>query len=116
MKRNLITIVAILTACTASAQLRLYYTQYVLNQYLVNPAISGIENYTDVKLSARDQWTGLNGAPRAAYLTVHAPIGKKRLQNVRYIIFYSGTKSKGKILLGKLYSSRTTSRYRTNSA
>ena len=66
-----------LIGCTATAQLRLYYTQYVLNQYLVNPAISGIENYTDVKLSARDQWTGLNGAPRAAYLTVQAPIGKK---------------------------------------
>src|SRR6188474_1721134 len=77
MKRNLIIILAILIGCTASAQLRLYYTQYVLNQYLVNPAISGIENYTDIKLSARDQWTGLNGAPRAAYLTVHAPLGKK---------------------------------------
>ena len=77
MKTNFIIILIFLTGCTASGQLRLYYTQYVLNQYLVNPAISGIENYTDVKVSARDQWIGLNGAPRAAYLTVHAPIGKK---------------------------------------
>jgi type IX secretion system PorP/SprF family membrane protein len=31
----------------------------------------------DLKLSARDQWVGINGAPRTAYLTVHAPIGKR---------------------------------------
>ncbi|MGE5519612.1 MAG: type IX secretion system membrane protein PorP/SprF, partial [Candidatus Dadabacteria bacterium] len=40
-------------------------------------ALSGIENYTDVKLSARDQWVGLNGAPQTFYLTVQGPIGKK---------------------------------------
>jgi type IX secretion system PorP/SprF family membrane protein len=59
------------------AQQRPHYTQYILNQYIINPAISGIENYVDIKISARDQWTGLNGAPKTAYLTVHAPLGKK---------------------------------------
>jgi type IX secretion system PorP/SprF family membrane protein len=54
-----------------------HYTQYILNNYILNPALSGIENYTDVKLSARDQWVGLNGAPRTMYLTLHAPLGKK---------------------------------------
>jgi type IX secretion system PorP/SprF family membrane protein len=60
----------------ASAQQRPHYTQYILNNYVLNPAISGIENYVDLKLSARDQWVGINGAPRTAYLTIHAPIGK----------------------------------------
>lgn len=59
------------------AQQRPHYTQYILNNYILNPAISGIENYTDLKLSARDQWVGLNGAPRTAYLSIHGPIGKK---------------------------------------
>src|SRR5437879_3864453 len=59
------------------AQQRSSYTQYILNNYILNPALTGIENYTDVKISARDQWVGLNGAPRTAYLTVHGPIGKK---------------------------------------
>jgi type IX secretion system PorP/SprF family membrane protein len=62
---------------TAKSQQRPFYTQYILNQYIINPAISGLENYTDLKLSARDQWVGLNGAPRTTYLTVHAPLGKK---------------------------------------
>jgi type IX secretion system PorP/SprF family membrane protein len=59
------------------AQQRPHYTQYILNNYILNPALTGIENYTDVKISGRDQWVGLDGAPRTMYLTVHMPIGKK---------------------------------------
>lgn len=59
------------------AQQRPHYTQYILNNYILNPALSGIENYTDIKVSARDQWVGLDGAPQTFYLTIHAPIGKK---------------------------------------
>ncbi|TMI98102.1 MAG: type IX secretion system membrane protein PorP/SprF, partial [Bacteroidetes bacterium] len=59
------------------AQQKPHYTQYVLNQYILNPAISGIENYTDIKISARDQWVGLTGSPKTSYITIHAPIGKK---------------------------------------
>jgi len=59
------------------AQQRPQYTQYILNNYIINPALSGIENYTDVKISSRDQWVGLNGAPRTMYLTIQTPIGKK---------------------------------------
>ncbi|MGZ3880806.1 MAG: PorP/SprF family type IX secretion system membrane protein [Flavisolibacter sp.] len=58
-------------------QQRPQYTQYILNNYILNPALSGIENYTDVKISSRDQWVGLDGAPKTMYLTVQAPIGKK---------------------------------------
>lgn len=63
-------------ALAAMAQQRPHYTQYILNNYILNPALSGIENYVDVKLSTRDQWVGLNGAPRTMYLSVHAPLGK----------------------------------------
>jgi type IX secretion system PorP/SprF family membrane protein len=59
------------------AQQRPYYTQYVMNNYILNPALSGIENYTDVKLSYRNQWVGIDGAPKTFYFTVHGPIGKK---------------------------------------
>ncbi|MEN0055748.1 MAG: type IX secretion system membrane protein PorP/SprF [Mucilaginibacter sp.] len=58
------------------AQQKPQYTQYVFNNYLLNPALSGIENYTDVKAGYRSQWTGLEGAPVTGYLTINAPIGK----------------------------------------
>ena len=77
MKKIAIIVLINVIAFAAVAQQKPHYTQYVLNQYIINPAISGIENYVDVKLSARDQWVGLSGAPKTAYLTIHAPLGKK---------------------------------------
>lgn len=59
------------------AQQQPHYTQYIMNQYIINPALAGIENYTDIKLSHRHQWVGLQDAPVTTYFTIQAPIGKK---------------------------------------
>ena len=59
------------------AQQKPHYTQYIINQYILNPALSGIENYTDIKISHRHQWAGFDGAPVTTYATIHSPIGKK---------------------------------------
>jgi type IX secretion system PorP/SprF family membrane protein len=61
-----------------SAQQQPYYTQYILNNFILNPALAGIENYWDCKVSYRNQWVGLEGAPTTLYLTVHTPIGKTK--------------------------------------
>lgn len=73
-------VVTILLSQAAIAQQKPHYTQYILNNYILNPALSGIENYTDVKLSMRDQWVGLDGAPKTIYLSVHKALGKKDLK------------------------------------
>lgn len=52
------------------------YTQYVYNSFLLNPAVAGIENYTDLRIGNRVQWKGLEGAPNTSYVSVHAPLGK----------------------------------------
>src|SRR5688572_33232851 len=78
MKRQLILAVGFVFVSGALlAQQRPHYTQYILNQYVLNPALSGIENYWDLKMSARDQWVGLEGAPKTAYLTIHGALGKQ---------------------------------------
>jgi type IX secretion system PorP/SprF family membrane protein len=59
------------------AQQKPHYTQYILNQYIINPALTGIENYTDIKLSHRHQWVGVQDAPVTTYLSVHTPINKE---------------------------------------
>lgn len=76
-KKKLLLLASVFVMGVVAAQQRSHYTQYILNNYILNPALTGIENYTDVKISARDQWVGINGAPRTAYLTIHGPIGKK---------------------------------------
>ena len=65
---------------SAGAQAKPFYTQYILNNFILNPAITGIENYTDVKLSYRNQWVGINGAPVTGYFSIQGPIGKKDLR------------------------------------
>jgi type IX secretion system PorP/SprF family membrane protein len=80
MKTGITTLLILATMCmSALAQQRPQYTQYVLNNYLLNPAVSGIENYTDFKAGFRSQWTGLEGAPVTSYLSVNAPIGQNFL-------------------------------------
>jgi type IX secretion system PorP/SprF family membrane protein len=68
---------ALLMAYTVlcNAQQRPQYTQYVFNNYLLNPAISGIENYTDIKAGFRKQWAGIEGAPQTSFLTAHWNLG-----------------------------------------
>lgn len=63
------------TGC-AFAQQRPQFTQYTLNNYLANPAITGIEDYADLRLGTRHQWSGLEGAPQTYYATLHMPINK----------------------------------------
>jgi type IX secretion system PorP/SprF family membrane protein len=65
-----------LLTIAASAQQRPHYTQYILNEFIINPAVAGIENYTDVKLSHRHQWIGLQDAPVTTYFTIHGPLKK----------------------------------------
>ena len=81
---------------TAVAQQKPHYTQYILNNYILNPALSGIENYTDVKLSGRRQWVGLEGAPQTFYVSVHTPLGKKDYKTTATSFNVPGENPRGK--------------------
>ena len=50
-KYFLITAIGCFITITGFTQAKPYYTQYILNNYILNPGVTGIENYTDVKLS-----------------------------------------------------------------
>ena len=60
----------------ASAQQRPQYSQYMMNNYLLNPAVTGVEDFLDFKAGMRRQWVGLEGAPITYYASAHAAIGK----------------------------------------
>jgi len=40
------------------------YSQYILNGFLVNPAMAGYDGYTSFNTTARQQWLGFDEAPR----------------------------------------------------
>jgi type IX secretion system PorP/SprF family membrane protein len=66
----------ILAVTRVYAQQLPQYTQYTFNQLLINPAVTGVESYWDVKAGYRTQWSGLNGAPTTAYLTISIPLNR----------------------------------------
>ena len=76
MRRIFIIITSFIISTNCFGQAKPSYTQYILNNYILNPALTGIENYTDIRLSNRNQWTGIPGAPVTSYFSFHTPIGK----------------------------------------
>lgn len=77
MKNIFAFLILLLVVGNAWGQQRPQYTQYIMNNYLLNPAITGIEDYTDVKIGTRQQWVGLEGAPMTYYVTAHGPLNKE---------------------------------------
>jgi type IX secretion system PorP/SprF family membrane protein len=66
----------LLAAVPALAQQQAQYSQYMNNNYILNPGATGVEDYIDVKLSYRTQWTGLEGAPKTYYASITSSLGK----------------------------------------
>lgn len=59
----------------SQAQSRPQTTQYVLNYFMSNPAMTGLENYADIRIGHRRQWSGINGAPTTTWVTANLPLG-----------------------------------------
>jgi type IX secretion system PorP/SprF family membrane protein len=65
------------------AQQLAQYSQYMNNNYILNPAVAGTEDFIDLKFSYRTQWTGLEGAPKTYYASVNSSLGSLRSQPKR---------------------------------
>ena len=50
------------------------YSQYLINDYVLNPGITGNKDYFEAKTNNRFQWVGLTDAPRTFILSMHGPI------------------------------------------
>jgi type IX secretion system PorP/SprF family membrane protein len=88
LKRSLL-ILFVFLSLESMAQQRPYYTQYIMNNYHINPAVAGIENYWDLKLSHRMQWVGLQDAPVTTYITIQGPLHKADYNNETATTFHA---------------------------
>ncbi len=53
------------------------YSQYMRNQYMVNPASTGMYDFLDISIGGRTQWVGFDNAPRTAFFYVATPLPLK---------------------------------------
>jgi type IX secretion system PorP/SprF family membrane protein len=60
----------------AIAQQLPQFSQYLYNDFLLNPAIAGTKDYTPVTLSARMQWVGFNNAPTMQIGSINGALTK----------------------------------------
>ncbi|NMD00339.1 MAG: type IX secretion system membrane protein PorP/SprF [Bacteroidales bacterium] len=70
MKKLIFVIFTGITIASTAQQLPLY-SQYMMNAFLLNPAIAGSVDYFPVRLTARQQWVGINDAPSTQALSAH---------------------------------------------
>lgn len=55
------------------------YSQYMNNKFLLNPAVAGSEDYIPVRLTARQQWVGIQDAPSTQALSGNFLLNNKNM-------------------------------------
>lgn len=70
------------------------YSQFLQNQYMVNPGATGVYDFMNISLGGRLQWAGLENAPKTTYLYFSAPAEKWRNASM--------TRTYGKIRRGNI--------------
>ena len=64
MRRSIyIVVLLLITLAKGYSQQAPVYSQYLLNGFLLNPAVAGSEGYTAVNLPVGGQWVGLTDGP-----------------------------------------------------
>lgn len=66
-------------AIPLKAQQDVMYTQYMFNTLAINPAYAGSRNVTSATALFRNQWTGIEGAPKTGTFTIDAPVLNNRI-------------------------------------
>lgn len=58
-------------ANTIFAQDNFYYSQYFQVSQAINPAFAGIDNFTDLKINHRNQWSGFQDSPNTNFIGIN---------------------------------------------
>ena len=71
MKRISILLFVICFGDLLKAQQLPQITQYMNNNYVINPAVAGMYDYYQVNTTIRNQWAGINDAPRTSVISIY---------------------------------------------
>ncbi len=90
MKKNLLLVIAILLSFIYYGQQNALNSQYLFNDFAINPAVAGTKNYTPLSLSYRRQWVGIDEAPISQNLMLHSYIGENSGGGIHFFNDASG--------------------------
>ncbi|MCP4310723.1 MAG: type IX secretion system membrane protein PorP/SprF [Bacteroidetes bacterium] len=61
------------------------FTQYMFNDYVINPAIAGTQNYFQIRTNHRFQWVGMTDPPLTNSIAFYGPSEKRDMGYGGYI-------------------------------
>lgn len=76
--KTAIVLVILTLSLTVKGQQDPMYTQYMFNTQTINPAYAGTWESLSFMVLARQQWTGLDGAPQTYTFSMQAPLKNER--------------------------------------
>lgn len=77
VKAQIIIVLLILVTGAAYSQQQTLYTNYLMNQFIYNPAYAGVEDGTQFNMGYRNQWLGFEGAPTTFMVSGYGKLKKK---------------------------------------
>lgn len=78
MKKNILIYMVLLLASPAlTAQKDIQVTQFGAARSIINPSLTAANQYTEISLLAREQWSGFSKAPSTQFLSIETPLNKR---------------------------------------
>lgn len=77
MRKAITILFSLLLTLSADAQQAVQYSQFMLNDYGLNPAVAGSNNGLMIMMGRRTQWRGFDLAPETNFASVTKDFGKK---------------------------------------
>lgn len=68
-----------------NAQQTPMYSQYMFNEYIINPAVAGTYNNFQVRGNFRNQWIGIDGGPQTMSIAGYGPFKEREMGYGGYI-------------------------------
>jgi type IX secretion system PorP/SprF family membrane protein len=77
--KKLLTIVLLLSGSWLFAQQDALFSQYMFNKLVINPAYTGTRDALSIALVGRQQWVGMDGAPKTVTFSIHSPLRNEKI-------------------------------------
>jgi type IX secretion system PorP/SprF family membrane protein len=97
--------IAILAICLSTigyAQQIPQYSQFMRNQYMVNPGAAGMYDFFDVTIGGRMQWLGFETSPRTTYLYASTVLNRPKVRYNPHIRTSQGIIRNPEVKTGRL--------------
>lgn len=92
MRKLIASIIALVSLSWTYAQQEAQFSNYIMNNFMLNPAVAGSYSYWNAKVGYRTQWVGIDGGPTTLFATIHGPLknpnvrtpGRRKKSNVNH--------------------------------